>query len=279
MASPSVFLALLISACVLAVVTATFDSVVESPPAPALRGVRSMHLAVTEDPFTPSNPGSKRVKEFWGAFMPAVSDSIHWLNSTSLQNASVFNSDRGAIGMAMLVFNPLLMMEQGADSAQQAVQYEKDLFSNHIMAKFRDIDFAPKSNERQKFCCFARRAVYSQIAHGVTNSWVTEFEPSDRSKALSYVQSFPKVLGRLPAVTIEAWAAKLLPQFASLLEDANTLHAKAMSDKTKLEQLTQFFNMTDRALNSTDNLYWFCESAEVATLTDLAEFAVHNDLL
>jgi len=223
--------------------------------------------------------GSKRVKKFWGTFMPAASDSLQWLNSTSLQDTTVFNSDQGAVGAAMLVFNPLLMMEHGGASAQQAMEYEEDLFLNHIMAKFSDVDFTPKSNERQNFCVFAKRAVYAQVAHGVTQSWVIEFDPSDRAKARSYVHSFPKELGRLPTVTIQAWGAKMLPQFASLMEDFMTLMAKAKSDKTRLAQMKQFFDMVDQALDSTDRLFWFCESAEVATLTDFADFAIHNDLL
>merc|ERR1712050_534540 len=158
-----------------------------------------------------------------------------------LQNTTVFNSDQGAVGAAFLVFNPLLMMEHVGGSAQQAMQYEEGLFSSHIMAKFSDVEFAPKSSETQKFCVFAKRAVYAQVAHGVTQSWVIEFDPSDIAKARSYVHSFPKELGRSPTVTIQAWGAKVLPQFVSLMEDFKTLVAKARSDKTELAQLKQFF--------------------------------------
>jgi len=213
---------------------------------------------------------------FLGTFMPAVSDSLQWLNSTTLQNTTVFNSDQGAVGAAFLVFNPLLMMKQGGESTQQAMEYEEGLFSNHIMAKFSDVDFTPKSNEKQKFCVFAKRAVYAQVAHGVTQSWITQFDPSDRAKARSYVHSFPKELGRSPTVTIQAWGAKALPQFVALMEDFKTLVAKAKSDKTGLAQLKQFFNMVDQALDSTDKLYWSSESAEVAILADLADFSTHN---
>merc|ERR1712032_1658294 len=74
-------------------------------------------------PFTPSNSGSKKVAKFWDTLLPATTKSLYWLNSTSLENSTVFNSEQGAMGAAALVFNPLLGLKPEGIAAQQTIDY------------------------------------------------------------------------------------------------------------------------------------------------------------
>merc|ERR1711879_66267 len=103
------------------------------------------------------------------------------------------------------------------------------------------------------------------------------FDQSDRKKALNYVNSFPTELTSNPTDTIQKWEARLLPQFASLWYSFQGMIQKTSTDELILTKMDQFYEMVDRSLNSTDKVYWFCNTAEVATLVDFADVAIHND--
>merc|ERR1712232_1106035 len=233
------------------------DATRQAPPKPSgsvqLRGMK--HVTAEEQaekdsehtgkdgggPFTPSNSGSKKVAKFWNTLLPATTKSLYWLNSTSLKNSTVFNSEKGAMGAAALVFNPLLGLKPEGIAAQQTIDYERDLFQNHIANRFDNVVFAPANNETQKFCCFARRATYARVAHWVRNWTILEFDQSDRKKALDYVHSFPAKLTSNPTETIQKWEARLLPQFASLWYSFQVMIQKTSTDETILGKMEQFY--------------------------------------